>query len=365
MLKAGIVGLPNVGKSTLFNAITNSNILAANYPFATIDPNVGIVLVKDERLDFLSSLYNPKKTTYTSYQFIDIAGLVKGASQGEGLGNQFLSNIRDVDAICQVVRCFENQDIHHVNGKVDPIFDVETIWLELTLADLDIIEKRISKIYKKALSKDKDAMVEYEVLKKIQDQLKLEKDPKELELTDDEKKLVKSFNLLTLKPMIYIANIDEDTLLDPNSNSILTKFLDYIKQKNQTVLQICMNLEFEISRLDDEEKQQFYKDYNIKTSGLNQIIFKTYEVLGLETYFTVGPDECRAWTFNKGDKAPKCAGIIHSDFERGFIKAEVLSYNDIYTYKNYLTCKEKGLVRIEGKDYIVKDGDLILFRFNV
>lgn len=365
MLKAGIVGLPNVGKSTLFNAITNSNILAANYPFATIDPNVGIVLVKDERLDFLSSLYNPKKTTYTSYQFIDIAGLVKGASKGEGLGNQFLSNIRDVDAICQVVRCFENTDIHHVNGKVDPIFDVETIWLELTLADLDIIEKRISKIYKKALSKDKEAVLEYEVLKKIQEQLKLEKDPKELDLTDEEKKLIKSFNLLTLKPMIYIANIDENTLLEPTSNPILTNFLEYIKNKNQTVLQICMNLEYEISQLDDEEKQQFYKDYNIKTSGLNQIIFKTYEVLGLETYFTVGPDECRAWTFNKGDKAPKCAGIIHSDFERGFIKAEVLSYNDIYLHKNYLTCKEKGLVRIEGKEYIVKDGDLILFRFNV
>lgn len=365
MLKAGIVGLPNVGKSTLFNAITKAEALAANYPFATIDPNVGVVYVKDERLDVLESIYNPKKVIPTAYEFIDIAGLVKGASKGEGLGNQFLSHIREVDAICQVVRCFEDENITHVEGDIDPVRDIETIKLELNLADLEVVEKRISRLDKKAKAKLKDAILEHQILTKIKETLDQNISPRTLDFPEEEIKIIKSFNLLSLKPMIYIANVAEEDLADPSSNKHYQSILKFANQDNTDVVLISAQVEMEIASLNPEEQIEFLEGYGLEKSGLNEVIEKSYELLGLKTYFTAGEPEVRAWTFRNGMKAPECAGIIHSDFERGFIKAETLSYTDLLTYKTPQKAKEAGKVRLEGKEYVVKDGDIMLFRFNV
>jgi ribosome-binding ATPase len=365
MLKAGIVGLPNVGKSTLFNAITKAEALAANYPFATIDPNVGVVYVKDERLDVLEKIYKPKKVVPTAYEFIDIAGLVRGASKGEGLGNQFLSHIREVDAICQVVRIFEDSNITHVEGEVDPIRDIETIKIELSLSDLETVEKRISRIEKKAKAKLKEALFEYDILIKIKEALDQSISPRTIDFDEEELKVIKSFNLLTFKPMIYIANVSESDLLNLKSNKHYQKLLDFAKNEHTEVVFISAQVEMEIASLDDKEQITFLEAYGLEKSGLNEVIEKSYELLGLKTYFTAGEPEVRAWTFKKGMKAPQCAGIIHSDFERGFIKAETLAYQDLIKYKTPQIAKENGKVRLEGKDYVVQDGDIMLFRFNV
>jgi len=365
MLKAGIVGLPNVGKSTLFNALTKSNALAANYAFATIEPNIGTVLVKDERLEFLTALYETKRVIPTSFEFIDIAGLVKGASKGEGLGNQFLAHIREVDAICQVVRCFESTNVVHVEGKVDPLADLETINLELTISDLDVVDKRIAKIAKKAQSKIKEAVFEYDLLTKVKSCLELEKSLLTLDLTKEENFLIKSFNLLTLKPQLIIANISDSDLKEPCINEHYAKLLKYAQGNNFRIIPICIQLESEIANLADDEKQIFLEEYGIKTSKIDELIKMSYELLGLKTYFTAGVQEVRAWTFTEGMKAPQCAGIIHSDFERGFIKAETISYEDLKKYGTLQNAKQEGRLRLEGKEYIVKDGDVMLFRFNV
>ncbi|MDY0075429.1 MAG: redox-regulated ATPase YchF [Acholeplasmataceae bacterium] len=365
MLKAGIVGLPNVGKSTLFNAITKAEALAANYPFATIDPNVGIVYVQDPRLDVLEKIYKPKKVVPTAYEFIDIAGLVRGASKGEGLGNQFLSHIREVDAICQVVRCFDDNQIIHVEGHIDPLRDIETIWVELSLSDLEQIDKRISRLEKKAKAKVKEAMEEYDVLLRIKKTLDEGNSPRTLNFSDDELKLIKNFSLLTMKPMIYIANVSEEDLHHPLENTYYTKLLDYAAKEHTEVVLISAQVEMEIASLDKEEQETFLEAYGLKKSGLNEVIEKSYKLLGLKTYFTAGEPEVRAWTFREGMKAPQCAGIIHSDFERGFIKAETLAFQDLITYQTPQLAKEHGRVRLEGKDYVVQDGDIMLFRFNV
>ena len=365
MLKAGIVGLPNVGKSTLFNAITKTEALAANYPFATIEPNVGVVYVNDPRLDELERIYKPKKVVPTAYQFIDIAGLVKGASQGEGLGNQFLSHIREVDAICQVVRLFEDHLITHVDGSVDPLRDIETIQLELNIADLDVIEKRMARLQKKAKAKVKEAIIEYDVLHKVKVALENEQNPRDLDFSDEELKMIKSFNLLSLKPMLYIANIGEDEVSDPTSNPHYEKMVALANKTNTKVVFISAQVEMEIASIDKADQESFLEAYGLTRSGLDDVIEQSYDLLGLSTYFTAGEPEVRAWTFVKGMKAPQCAGIIHTDFERGFIKAETLAYDDLMTYKTPQVAKEHGKVRLEGKDYIVKDGDIMLFRFNV
>lgn len=365
MLRAGIIGLPNVGKSTLFNAITKAEALAANYPFATIEPNVGVVYVQDERLNELEKIYKPKKVIPTAYEFIDIAGLVRGASKGEGLGNQFLSHIREVDAICQVVRCFDNNQITHVEGSIDPIRDIETIQIELSLADLDSVEKRLSRLDKKMKAKTKDAIDEFNALTKIKEALDRNISPRTLEFTEEELKTIKHFNLLTMKPMIYIANVSEDDLHHPKENKHYQELSAYAKDKHIDVVLISAQVEMEIASLEPEEQLTFLEAYGLKKSGLNEVIEKSYELLGLKTYFTAGEPEVRAWTFTNGMKAPQCAGIIHSDFERGFIKAETLAYDDLMKYKTPQAAKENGRVRLEGKDYVVKDGDIMLFRFNV
>ena len=363
-LKAGIIGLPNVGKSTLFNALTKTHILAENYPFATIDPNVGIVNVKDERIDKLASMYNPKKTIYTSYEFIDIAGLVKGASKGEGLGNKFLSHIREVDAICEVVRCFDNGNIIHVDGNIDPIRDIETINLELALADLETINNRINRISKKArMSKDKDELLEYETLEKLRKALEENTPIRLLELTKEEKDIIKSFNLLTEKPLIYLANVNENDL--GTNNDYVIKVKEYASKENAKVITICAKVEEELSELDDVDEKEMLEALGLEKSGLDSLIAATYDLLGLSTYFTVGPDEVRAWTFKKGMNAKACAGIIHTDFEKGFIKAEVISYEDLIECGSELKAREAGKARLEGKDYLMQDGDICHFRFNV
>lgn len=363
-LTAGIVGLPNVGKSTLFNAITKKSILMANYPFATIDPNVGVVIVPDERIDVLKNMYNPERVIPTTYEFTDIAGLVKGASNGEGLGNKFLSHIREVDAVVEVVRCFDDENIIHVDGSVDPIRDIEVINVELVLSDLEIVTSRINRIGKKAMTtKNKDDVKEIELLERIKEALESNIPVRKLGLDEEEKKLISFFNLITLKPIIYALNVEDN---DINTGNNYTKLVeDYAKKEGSETAIICAKLESELSELDEEEKKLFLDDLGIKESGVERLINKTYDLLGLSTFFTVGKDEVRAWTFEKGSKAPECAGIIHSDFEKGFIKAEVMSYNDLVNAGSELKVRELGKARIEGKEYIMQDGDICHFRFNV
>ena len=349
-LKAGIVGLPNVGKSTLFNAITKKNILAANYSFATIDPNVGVVVVPDKRLEVLEEMVTPENVGPTSVEFTDIAGLVKGASKGEGLGNKFLSHIREVDAICEVVRCFDDANITHVEGSTDPIRDIDIINLELIFADLEVINSRIGRIEKKAIStKDKDALFELVLMKKIKDALEKDIPARRLEYTEDEEKVIKSFNLLTKKPVIYVANVLENEINE--ESDYVKKVREYASKEGSEVITLCAKI--------------FLEELGIKESGIDKLIRAAYSLLGLATFFTAGPKEVKAWTFKKGMKAPACAGIIHSDFERGFIKAEVISFEDYKTYGGEKGAKENGKLRFEGKEYVMQDGDICVFRFNV
>lgn len=363
-LKAGIVGLPNVGKSTIFNAITKNKILAANYPFATIEPNVGVVEVPDDRLIFLNDLYKPKSLVPTTFEFNDIAGLVKGASQGEGLGNKFLSHIREVDAIVEVVRCFDDSNIIHVENTIDPIRDITTIEIELVLADLEIVDNRLNKIGKKAtMSKDKDIKKEAEVLYKLKDALENDKSIRKIELTEDELKIIKPYNLLTLKPIIYMANVSEDDIA--TSNDYVKQVEEYASKEGSKVIVVCAKIEEELSDLDDNDKKELLEALGLEESGLDKLIKASYSLLGLKTYFTAGADEVRAWTFKDGMKAPECAGIIHTDFEKGFIKAEVMSFDDLKECGNEKLVKEAGKMRLEGKEYFMQDGDICYFRFNV
>ncbi len=365
-MKLGIVGLPNVGKSTLFNSLTKAGAESANYPFCTIDPNVGIVPVPDERLKLLGDMYNSKKVTPAVIEFVDIAGLVKGASKGEGLGNQFLSNIREVDAIVHVVRCFEDTNVIHVDGSVNPLRDIETINLELIFSDLEVLERRIAKVTK-AARMDKTYAKELALLERLKEHLESGKAAKAMELEDeDEATLMKDFNLLTSKPVIYAANVAEDDLMDDGaSNAMVASVREFAKEENSEVFVICAQIEQEISELDDDEKTMFLEELGLSESGLEKLIKASYKILGLMSYLTAGEDETRAWTIKIGTKAPQAAGKIHSDFERGFIKAEVVNYKDLLEQGSLSAAKEKGLVGIEGKEYVVKDGDVILFRFNV
>ncbi len=364
-LTAGIVGLPNVGKSTLFNAITQAGAEAANYPFATIDPNVGVVEVPDARLDKLTEMYQPKKTIPTTFEFTDIAGIVKGASKGEGLGNKFLANIRQVDAICHVVRCFDDENITHVAGRVDPLDDIQTINLELILADMETVEKRIARVEKLAKQKNKEAQAEYEILTMLKETFENELPARTIEFNEEQQKIVKGFQLLTMKPVLYVANIGEDDVANANNNNYVQLVQDFAEKDHAEVVVICARIEEEIAELEPEEKAAFLQELGIQESGLDQMIRKAYHLLGLATFFTAGVQEVRAWTFKKGMKAPQCAGIIHSDFERGFIRAETVSYDDLVAYGSFNKAKEAGKVRLEGKDYIVQDGDIMHFRFNV
>ncbi|ANB61248.1 redox-regulated ATPase YchF [Anoxybacteroides amylolyticum] len=364
-LTAGIVGLPNVGKSTLFNAITKAGAESANYPFCTIEPNVGIVEVPDERLKKLTELVKPKRTVPTVFEFTDIAGIVKGASKGEGLGNKFLSHIRQVDAICQVVRCFSDENITHVAGKVDPLSDIATINLELILADLETVEKRMDRVGKMAKQKDKESMFEHDILVRLKETFEAGKAARTLSFTEEEMKVVKHLHLLTIKPMLYVANVGEEDLANPDANPYVQQVREFAKSDNAEVIVVCAKVEEEIAQLDEEEKQMFLQELGIKQSGLDQLIRAAYSLLGLATYFTAGEQEVRAWTFRKGMKAPQCAGIIHSDFERGFIRAETVSFDDLLACGSMAAAREAGKVRLEGKEYEVQDGDIMHFRFNV
>jgi len=364
-LTAGIVGLPNVGKSTLFNAITKAGAEAANYPFATIDPNVGMVEVPDWRLQRLTELVRPKKTVPTTFEFTDIAGIVRGASKGEGLGNQFLSHIRQVDAICHVVRCFDDDNITHVEGRVDPLADIDTINLELVLADLESVNKRYTRVAKIAKTKDKDAVAELAVLDKIKPVLEEGISARSIEFTDEEQRIVKSLFLLTTKPVLYVANVAEEDVADYETNEYVNKVKEFAASENAEVIVISARAEEEIAELEEEDKAEFLEALGIEESGLDQLIRAAYDLLGLATYFTAGEQEVRAWTFRKGIKAPQAAGIIHTDFERGFIRAETVSFEDLNQYGTMQAAKEAGRVRLEGKDYVVQDGDVMLFRFNV
>lgn len=364
-LKAGIVGLPNVGKSTLFNAITKKNILAANYPFATIEPNVGVVTVPDYRLDKLNEMYIPKKLVPTTFEFTDIAGLVKGASKGEGLGNKFLSHIREVDAVVEVVRCFEDGEITHVEGKIDPIRDIEIINTELILADLEIVENRIGKIEKKAeTTKDKAALLELNALRKCNEALNSCIPLRNIEFTEDELQVISGFNFITLKKIIYCANVnDEDAIAGSNQYTDLVT--EYAAKENSKVIIMCAKLESELAEYESDERKAFMEDLGLNSSGLDLLIKATYDLLGLKTFFTAGSDECRAWTFKTGMKAPECAGIIHTDFQKGFIKAEIMSYEDLDKLGSEKAVQEAGRLRLEGKEYVMQDGDICYFRFNV
>lgn len=363
-LTAGIVGLPNVGKSTLFNAITKAGALAANYPFATIDPNVGIVEVPDTRLNKLTEMVEPKKTIPTTFEFTDIAGIVKGASKGEGLGNKFLSHIREVDAICQVVRAFDDENVTHVAGRVNPLDDIEVINMELVLADLESVEKRLPRIEKMARQKDKTAEMEFRILSRIKEALEEGNPVRSLDFNEEDQKYVNQAQLLTSKKMLYIANVGEDEIGDDENDKVKT-IRDYAAKEDSEVIVISAKIEEEIATLDDEDKEMFLEDLGIEEPGLDRLIRTTYDLLGLSTYFTAGVQEVRAWTFRQGMTAPQCAGIIHTDFERGFIRAEVTSYDDYVEHGGEQGAKEAGKQRLEGKDYIMKDGDIVHFRFNV
>ncbi|NFB11368.1 redox-regulated ATPase YchF [Lactobacillus reuteri] len=363
-LTAGIVGLPNVGKSTLFNAITKAGAEMANYPFATIDPNVGMVEVPDSRLDRIQELIPAKKIVPTTFEFTDIAGIVKGASKGEGLGNKFLENIRQTDAIVHVVRAFDDNDITSVSGKVDPIEDIDTINLELVMADLDAVNKRLAKVQRAAKGRDKDALAELEVLNKIKPVLEDGKSVRSIDFSDDEQKIVKGLFLLTSKPVLYVANIAEEDMADPDSNEYMDAIKEHVKDDGE-VIGVAAAAEEQIAEMDEADKADFLEMEGVTEPGLNRLIRAAYKLLGLETFFTAGGPETRAWTYKKGTKAPQAAGIIHSDFERGFIRAEVMSFEDLDELGSESAVKEAGKLRLEGKDYVMQDGDIVEFRFNV